>query len=57
MKVFLEALMGAEADSACGAGYGECSYMSAESIAAAMRPPLTAIEITAEEGVPALMAG
>ena len=32
-------------------------YMSAESIAAAMRPPLTAIEITAEEVVPALMAG
>lgn len=32
-------------------------YMSAESIAAAMRPPLTAIETTAEEVVPALMAG
>jgi transposase-like protein len=32
-------------------------YMSSESIALAMRPPLTALEITAEEVVPALMAG
>ena len=32
-------------------------YMSAESIAIAMRPPLTTIETTAEEVVPALMAG
>jgi hypothetical protein len=31
--------------------------MSAESIAIAMRPPLTTIETTAEEVVPALMAG
>jgi len=31
-------------------------YISAESIAAALRPPLTMIETTAEE-VPALMAG
>jgi transposase-like protein len=32
-------------------------YMSAESIAIAMRPPLTAIETETEEVVPALMAG
>ena len=32
-------------------------YMSAESIATAMRPPLTEVETTAEEVVPALMAG
>ena len=32
-------------------------YMSAESIAIAMRPSLTGIETTTEEEVPALMAG
>ena len=32
-------------------------YMSAESIAVAMRPPLTALETETEEEVPALMAG
>ncbi|MDO9556245.1 MAG: transposase, partial [Coriobacteriia bacterium] len=32
-------------------------YMSVESIAVAMRPPLTALEIETEEVMPALMAG